>query len=182
MSAAKRSLSRDDKKSLLDKLGEYPLFKSMTGEQIEAARSLVKIKTAEAGESIWHENDLGDDLVILLRGDVDVTHSLTLFASDSGLESGDKALIHLSAEHRPVLGEMAVCAKTPRSATLTATSDIIYGVLTQKALTEATEQDPKFGMILYRNLAGIIAHRLIESNRNVLKLTTAFSLALHHEI
>lgn len=180
MSAAEFTNSR--RKELLKSLLDYDLFTGMSAEQVDRARELLALKSYEAGTAVWQEEDPGEYLVLLLEGDVDITHRLTLFASASDMESGDKALIHLTADIHPVIGEMSVCAKTPRSASLVAATDIVVGVLSQEAIEAETREDPRFAAMLYHNLSGIIARRLIESNQNVLKLTTAFSLALHQDL
>jgi len=170
------------KNAVLKDLQSFSIFKGMSQGQMRLAGEMIQQKSFKKGSEIWHEGDPGDSVCLLLQGELEITRRLTLFGSSSDLESRDKSLIRLSAAQYPVIGEMALCANTPRSASLQAITDIVLGVMTSIDIQTACVQDHEFGMILYRNLASIIAHRLIETNANVLKLTTAFSLALHQDL
>jgi CRP/FNR family cyclic AMP-dependent transcriptional regulator len=180
MIARKKTRKKVVREVLMD-LTQFSIFAGMSEDQVNAIKSRVVVRSHPQGETIWRENDAGDDVVLLLRGEVDITHRLTLLSSQSSLESRDKSLIHLTAEMHPVIGEIALCASTPRSATLTASTDVMLGVLRKADLEEVARNDPNFGVALYKNLSAIISRRLIETNANVLKLTTAFSLALEQE-
>ena len=180
MIAKKKEKKRDIREAMQD-LSTFSIFEGMTASQVNEAKSRLQIKSFQKGETIWRENEPGDDVGLLLKGEVDITHRLTLLTSQANIESRDKALIHLTADMHPVIGEIALCANTLRSASLTAATDVLLGMLKRTDLEEVAESDPAFGVALYRNLSAIIARRLIETNANVLKLTTAFSLALEQE-
>ena len=181
MNANKRGKKKVVREVMQD-LSAFSIFEGMSSKQIEEAKSRLQVKAYQQGEVIWRENEEGDDVGLLLQGEVDITHRLTLLSSQAGLESRDKALIHLTADLHPVIGEIALCANTPRSATLTAATDVLLGMFRREDLENVAEADPDFGVQLYRNLSAIIARRLIETNANVLKLTTAFSLALEQDM
>jgi CRP-like cAMP-binding protein len=179
---AKKKGKRQVVREVMRDLAAFSIFEGMTVSQVNEAKNRLQVKSYQEGEIIWRENELGDDVGLLLQGEVDITHRLTLLSPQAGIESRDKALIHLTADMHPVIGEIALCANTPRSATLTAATDVLLGMLKRVDLEQVAEADPHFGMALYRNLSAIIARRLIETNANVLKLTTAFSLALEQEL
>jgi CRP-like cAMP-binding protein len=161
-----------------ERLAEYPIFHGLSEAQLEEAGALLRVEEHPAGELVWDEGDEGDDVALLLEGEVEISQHLTLFSEGMDMEETDKSIIHLRAEQRPVIGEIALCAHVPRSAALRAVSDVRLGLLRAADLESAFAGDPGFGHLFYRNLASIVSHRLIEANRNVLKLTTAFSLAL----
>ena len=180
MIAKKKGKKREVREAMQD-LAVFSIFAGMNADQINEAKKRLQTKSYQQGEVIWRENEPGDDVGLLLKGEVDITHRLTLLSSQSGLASGDKALIHLTADQHPVIGEIALCANTPRSASLTATTEVLLGILKRSDVEEVANADPAFGVAFYRNLSAIIARRLIETNANVMKLTTAFSLALEQE-
>lgn len=159
-------------------LEKFPIFEGMNIEQVRAAGRIMHIVRYSAGKTVWNEGDNGRDFFLLLEGSINITQKLTLFTSEDEVESHDKSLIILSAEARPVIGEIALCTHSPRSAAVVAETDIVTGWFDPDELHQLTEADPGFGCLLYRNIARILAERLITANRNVLKLTTAFSLAL----
>ncbi len=158
-------------------LAKYGLFSGMNEAQVAEAARVIRMRKYPAGEAIWQEGEEGNDVILLLEGEVEITQRLTLFSGEEA-HTHDKALIKLNADMRPVIGEIALCANTPRSAAVIAKSDITVGVFTMHDLTSIIDKDPHFGYLLYKNLASVTAQRLITANQNVLKLTTAFSLAL----
>ncbi len=159
-------------------LTTFNLFKGMTLDQVKHAAKVLRIESYPAGTDIWQEGDTGSEILLLLKGTVDITQTLTLFTSDEGVESRDKSLISLTEGMRPVIGEIAMCANVPRSATVTAKTDIQVGIFSPEDLETIIKNDAAFGMHLFRNIATVLAQRLVTANQNVLKLTTAFSLAL----
>lgn len=161
-------------------LGKYSIFKGMSDAQIKNAADALRIATYEKEEIVWEEGTEGRDMCLLLEGEVAITQQLTLSPMFTETTPHDKSLINLKAEQRPVIGEIAICAKTPRSATISAVTDITLAFLSMKDLERLIDDDPHFGFLLFRNIASIIGHRLIRSNENIMKLTTAFSLALQH--
>jgi hypothetical protein len=54
-------------------------------------------------------------------------------------------------------------------------------VIEKKALLRILEKKPEIGAIIYKNIAMVLTRRLVDANKNILKLTTAFSLALEGE-
>ncbi|MBZ0264599.1 cyclic nucleotide-binding domain-containing protein [bacterium] len=166
----------------VDLLLEYPLFRDMSHTQVAAAANHIEKLGYESGTNIFKEGEQGDDVFILLEGEISITQRLTLFTSRDEKQERDKSLIHLNASMRPVIGEIALCANTPRSASVTARSDVVIGGFSADDLKLVIDQDPHFGYLFYRNLSSIISQRLITANENVLKLTTAFSLALQRKV
>ena len=65
-----------------------------------------------------------------------------------------------------------------RSASVRALSECSVAVLNKKDLLIALDQDPDMGSVVYKNIATELVNRLKKANKDILKLTTAFSLAL----
>ncbi len=162
-------------------LREFNIFVDMDDSQIAKVAELLIPVSYKKGESIWCFGAEECYVLLLVSGSVHITQRLTLFPSAGGAEHEyDKSIIHLNADQRPVIGEIALCANTTRSATLTASTDVKFYKLEAEDLEKLLEKDPRFGFLLYKNLSAVLAERLIESNKNIMKLTTAFSLALKH--
>jgi CRP/FNR family cyclic AMP-dependent transcriptional regulator len=142
------------------------------------------MKTSEVkqGEIICQENAQEDSLFILLKGEVEISKRLLLpLFQDPSLRQ-EKSLIILSERQYPFFGEMAIFEDTPeRSASITALKSCTLAVIEKADLLNILEKDPKIGSIIYKNIATELTNRLIKANKDILKLTTAFSLAIEGE-
>ena len=63
-----------------------------------------------------------------------------------------------------------------RTATVKANSKCLVGELQFGDLFNICDKDNYVGYVIMKNISSIITEQLIQSNNNVLKLTTAFSL------
>lgn len=65
-----------------------------------------------------------------------------------------------------------------RSASVTTTKKCEFAILKKDDFLVLAEKNNSIGYKVMKNLAGIIGDRLKKANQDILKLTTAFSLAL----
>ena len=65
-----------------------------------------------------------------------------------------------------------------RNASVTAITECELAQLMSDDLLAICDEFPDIGYKVMKNLAKILCKRLVETNQNVLKLTTAFSLVL----
>jgi CRP-like cAMP-binding protein len=65
-----------------------------------------------------------------------------------------------------------------RSATVSAVNKCRLAIITRPDFTQLVESDFEIGTIVFRNLAKTISERLKKANKDILKLTTAFVLAV----
>ena len=83
-------------------------------------------------DKIIEENEEGDSLLFLIKGDISITKSLTLLENKS-LDDSDnieKEFTRLKAEDNIVMGEVSLFSnKKKRTATVTALSDCMIGFL-----------------------------------------------------
>jgi CRP-like cAMP-binding protein len=103
-----------------------------------------------------------------------------MLASDSKeLDNRDKMLNRLDASSHPIVGEMVLFEEVAtRSATLKALEDVTFGVLDKENLLNLVKANPHLGYKLFYNIGIALCTRLNKANRDILKLTTAFTLAL----
>lgn len=92
-----------------DTLRSIPLFQGMSDRSIDAIDGLAVPVTFQAGETLVREGDPGDTFLILLAGSAVVT---TRGAEVRTLGAGD------------FLGEISLLDGGPRTATVTATSEV----------------------------------------------------------
>ncbi|MEJ2635197.1 MAG: cyclic nucleotide-binding domain-containing protein [Calditrichia bacterium] len=160
-------------------LSNVHLFRNIPQDNIRELLDAMEIKTFLKGENIIREGERGSSLFFLFKGKVSVTKKMTLFADSQELSRVDKALINLKDTDYAFFGEMALFAESEeRSATVTAESECILGELQSEMLFRLMKDSSEFGALFYRNLSKVLADRLRNANRDILKLTTALTLAL----
>jgi CRP-like cAMP-binding protein len=135
--------------------------------------------TVKAGDPIIKDGEIDDTMYILLSGEVEVTKRLTLRVSKIEFDERDKQIIRMKVESRPFFGEMALFEKENiRSAAVVATEDSTLAKISKANFEKLCNADYEMGYMIFRNITGVLVDRLNIENIDVLKLTTAFSIAL----
>ncbi len=118
----------------------------------------------------------------LLKGEVEISKRLLMPLVEGMSDKQEKSLIRLSEKDHAFFGEMALFEEKPeRSASITALKNCKVAILDKNQFLGILEQNPEIGFIVIRNIATELTRRLVKANRDILKLTTAFSLALEGE-
>lgn len=159
-------------------LKNCPLFDGLSEEEIAIYRPATKQVSFKAGEAIMTEGKPGHNLLILIKGEVTISKKLTLLGEDES-DTKNKTFITLTEEQKPFFGEMALLMDdSNRTATVTASTDCEIVVMEKKTFQEVSSQNPAIGWKVMENIAKKLAANLERESKNVLKLTTAFSLIL----
>jgi CRP/FNR family transcriptional regulator, cyclic AMP receptor protein len=103
------------------------------------AGSGVPVRAFKQGEVIFREGDPAKELYVIKSGRVDVTSGNRLLAT-----LGDNG----------IFGEMALIDKEPRSATVTAASDVEIVPVDERQFLFLVSQTPFFALKVMRVLAG----------------------------
>jgi len=155
------------------------LFFGLSDTQLEEIQKYMTEVHVKSGEVIIRDGEKGNKMYLLLEGEVEVSKRLTLRVSQVGFDERDKQFIRLNAEQHPFFGEMALFEKESiRSATVTATEESRLAVISKANFEKLCEYDYKIGYIILRNIIIVLCDRLNRANRDILKITTAFSIAL----
>ncbi len=112
------------------------------------AGSGAPIRAFKQGEVVFREGDPATELYVVKSGRVDIS-------------SGNRLLATL--EENGIFGEMALIDKAPRSATVTAATDVELVPVNEKQFLFLVSQTPFFALKVMRVLAG----RLRVANRAV---------------
>lgn len=156
---------------------EISLFNGLTNQQIKSLVNKMTLREVSTGTVIIQEGAADTEMFILLEGEVEISKRLTMLIGDQAPQ--EKSLIRLSARQHSFFGEMALLEENPqRSASITMLSEGRLAVLQKKDLVKVLDADPEMGAIVYKNIASELTRRLQKANRDILKLTTAFTLAL----
>lgn len=160
-------------------LTNVPLFKGLPENKLQEIREIIEFETYSADEEIIRDGDRGDSMFILLEGDVSISKKLTMLPSESQSDNRNKVLIKLSSTFHAVFGEMALFEEnSERSATATALTACRVGIIKKNSFLTLASQDHELGYIVFRNISEILSERLKKANKDIIKLTTALSLAL----
>ena len=163
-------------------LKNYKIFEGLSPKNIELFNSKIEKQSFKMNDKIIEENEDGDSLLFLIKGDISITKSLTLLENKNLKDSDniEKEFTRLKAdEEKIVMGEVSLFSnKKKRTATVTALSDCVIGILSNKDFFNICNSNYEVGYKVIYNLTNIITENLIKENRNVLKLTTAFSLVM----
>jgi len=159
-------------------LTNCPLFKGLTEEEITVYRPATRQITYKAGEAIMTEGETGETLEILINGEVTISKKLTLLGEEES-DTKDKTFITLNASYKPFFGEMAMLMDDSiRTASVIASSDCEMVIMEKAPFQETNMKHPAIGLKVMENIAKKLATNLERESKNVLKLTTAFSLIL----
>lgn len=167
------------KKIDIEFLKNIPLFNGLPDEKLERIRTLIVEKVVEADTTIIKEGEKGNEMFILLDGEVEVSRTLLLKVAGHGMNQHDKSLIRFNGNHYAFFGEMALFDEnSERTASVIAKTKCALAVISQESFFQLAEADNEIGYYVLRNIAKIISVRLEKTTKDVLKLTTALSLAL----
>jgi CRP-like cAMP-binding protein len=160
-------------------LKKVPLFKNLNASQIDQIMQIVKFVKYPENSVVIKEEERGDELFILLDGEVEVSKSLILEVSKFDFEMRKKALTRLTAETHPIFGEMSLFdEEAKRTATVITTKPSRFAVIKKNDFFNLVEKNKELGYILLKNIARVLTERLKRANTDILKLTTALSLVL----
>jgi len=163
----------------IDFLEKIPLFIGLKRKEMEQVRSIMTVRTITEGSFIIRENEQGHEMFILLDGEVEVSRTLLLKISGSGMDQRDKMLNKLTGNDYAFFGEMGLFdEKSERTASVIAKTRCSVAVLERDSFFHLTENDKEIGYVILKNILKIVSDRLDKTTKDVLKLTTALSLAL----
>ena len=163
---------------LTEKIIKASLFKGLTEAEMGKVLSVAhEIKWSE-GDTVITEGEMGETIYIIYSGSVKVSKRLTLPQLSDERGPSEKTLIRLDAVEPIVVGEVAMLTKAERSATITATKECLALEIYGPDLAKLCEADAKTGFKIMGNLAKLLSERLRQANRDVIRLSTALSVAL----
>ncbi|MBC8214743.1 MAG: cyclic nucleotide-binding domain-containing protein [Candidatus Marinimicrobia bacterium] len=166
-------------KITIEKLKTYRIFDNLENKIVEKFHKKLKLKTIPKDRTIIKEGEEGDSLIFLLDGEASISQVLTLMTNRHREDNREKEVKKISAKDYPVFGEISLFSDNEkRSATITALTDCHIGILMENDFFAICESHPDIGYKVLGNLSRIISNHLIKANKDILKLTTAFSLIL----
>ncbi|MCX7030452.1 MAG: cyclic nucleotide-binding domain-containing protein [Spirochaetes bacterium] len=154
------------------------LLADLTREELDLLWSTVRRVTMPRGTVIMREGDPGQTMFFFAEGEVEVTQRLTLKAGRYGFSQAEKSMVRLQAASVSFFGDMALFEREPRSATITAAENCVLYEISRDDFERLCAEHPALGYKIMRRIAPVLCQRIRRSNQDVLKLTTALSIAL----
>ena len=160
-------------------LEEYDLLNGISEETIKIIADKIQIIEVPKNEIIIKEGDEGNAMVFLFSGRVSISQAMTLSTNNSEEDTREKEVFNTTAESRPIFGEIGIFGRNDkRTANIKAVTKCKIGLLYRKDFFLICEQNTQSGYKMLRNITHILSARIMDSNRNIMKLTTALSLII----
>lgn len=118
------------------------LFATLPPQDKEMILSMLNVRCYQAGEDLFSEGDLGEEMIFISEGRVKISK-----VSEEGRE-----LLITYAEEGEFFGELSVLTGQVRSATVTAVEDLIVQVMTKQSFIECLSS-PSFSRVFMTALA-----------------------------
>ena len=150
----------------LSNLGEHwrqtaALLEDLTPEEADTLGKLMPTVRARAGQDLITQGEVGEWMLLLLEGTVDV-----IKRSEETGESSRLAVVKEGAS----IGEMSMLDSAPRYASCTAIGDVRAGVLTRAAIAYLIQAHPAIGAKILVKLTQLLAQRLRNTSNRLVKV------------
>ncbi len=154
-------------KEILAKLKQVPLLGDIkdNDEQIAEFQSICGTRSVRSGEVIIKEGERGSEMFIMLKGRVAIQRRTR--AGD------DYTVVNLRAEDNVFFGEMALIDDDTRSATIVATEESEFLVITKEDFQRLGESHPQIVLPITREIGKILASRLRKTTGDMLTIFDA---------
>ena len=139
---------------------EASMLEDLSATEANALGALMPRVRARAGQVLIREGDLGDWMLIILSGTVDVSKQT---------EEGDKPSRLAVVKQGAALGEMSMLDAAPRYASCTAIESVEAAVLTRAAVAQLIQSHPMTGAKLLVKLTQLLAQRLRNTSNQLVK-------------
>jgi CRP-like cAMP-binding protein len=155
------------KEDILAKLKQIPLFEELkdSDEQMHSLMEICRIREHRENEVIIEEGDLGSEMFIVYSGGVEIKKSTR--AGD------DYTVVKLKAEYNVFFGEMALIDDDKRSATVIASEDSVFLVISKNDFLKLGNDRPAVGLPITRAIAKILAGRLRKTTSDMVTIFDA---------
>ena len=140
-------------------LGRAPLFSDFSLDDIKTLADYMGVYRAQSGETIIREGDVGDFMLLIVRGEVDI------------LKRGH----HREQQHMTsvgagtTIGEMSMIDGEPRFATCRTTQATTFAVLTRDNMAKIVLEQPQLGSKILVKLVTMLSARLRQTSSKLMR-------------
>jgi len=151
-----------------DLLNTSPLLQDMSPQEVDMLGQSMLLIRAEAGQALIKEGEVGEWMLLLLKGTVDVTKKV-----EQPAQEGEKPITSSRIaviQHGASVGEMSMLDSEPRYATCTAIEAVEAGVLGRREIGLLIRDHPAVGAKLLVKMTQLMAQRLRNTSNQLVKL------------
>jgi|GEM_PF-72624 len=146
----------------LDTLKSIPLFAQLTYQQLVRIMNLTRVIPFQAGDVICHEGEIGEELFVILRGEIELSSHRGVIAT---------------LGHGSHFGEMALIDATPRSATSRAVADGKLLLINREDFFEILHKEAPLAVKLLWSFVQELSSRLRQTNSDLSDARSTLAVA-----
>ncbi len=140
-------------------VGRSPFFAEFTRTDIEQFADYMRVYRARQGQTIIHEGDTGDYMLLIIKGEVEILK---------------KNLLGVQQEMASVLpgmtlGEMSMIDGEPRFASCMAVRETVFATLTRDNMAKIILEKPSLGAKVLVKLVTMLSQRLRQTSIRLLQ-------------
>jgi len=154
------------------------IFTGLQDSELDEILNITREKRFRQGDVIMQEGDEGDTMYMVVAGEVGVSKTLTMKFGDDDFRKTEKVLTRFSPEDHVVFGEMALICQDSRSASVVAHTDCLLLEIKREDFVRLVESRTDLGVKVLLKLSELLVGRIRRANEDVVRLTTALSIAL----
>jgi CRP-like cAMP-binding protein len=140
-------------------LGRAPLFSDFTREDVKNLAEYMGVYRAQANETIIHEGDVGDFMLLIVRGEVDILKR--------GYQREQQHMTTVGAG--TTIGEMSMIDGEPRFATCRTTQATTFAVLTRDNMAKIILENSQLGSKILVKLVTMLSARLRQTSAKLMR-------------
>ena len=141
----------------VERLRNIPLFAKIEPSKLKLLAFTAQRLTFNADESLFHQGDIGDAAYIIIDGNADVV-----------VDTPNGPITVAQLGKNAFVGEIAILCDVPRTATVTATSELTTICISKELFFQLVGQFPQMAIEIMRELA----HRLDVTTRKLQEAVT----------
>lgn len=151
----------------LEKLKQIPIFEEIkeVDDFMQELNRICKLRKYRRGDVIIREGEVGSEMYIVYSGGVEIKKQTR--AGD------DYTVVILKAEYNVFFGELALIDDDKRSATVVATQDSEFLVISKEDFVRLGDTYPSIGLPITRAIAKILSSRLRKTTGDMLTIFDA---------
>ncbi len=142
-----------------DILGKLEIFANLDLGELRLLAGIARRVSFYASEMIFEDTSPGEDLYVILSGQVTVQIEAI---------TPNESVILTNIGAGEILGEFSIIDSGPRSATAICQTDTTALSINGKRMHELFGSHPRMGYIVMKNIAKIICERIRRTNRRLL--------------
>ena len=140
-------------------VGRSQFFAEFNRDDVTLLAGYMRVYHAQPGQTLIHEGDVGDYMLMIIRGEVDIYKKNLL-----GVQQ------HMtSVTAGTTLGEMSMIDGEPRFATCVAMKETTFGVFTRDSMVKIILENPSLGAKILIKLVTMLSQRLRQTSAKLLQ-------------